>query len=85
MGDGANVMGFKVFDVSRQEDASIAEECKLIEIFDMYEFRNAADRALRGVAKRLVCLVYPPFSCCIYHPAQTTPCFAAHGLACSSS
>jgi hypothetical protein len=54
-------MGFKVFGVSRQEVASIAEECKLIEIFNMYEFRNAADRALRGVAKRLVCLVCPPF------------------------
>jgi hypothetical protein len=28
MGDGANVMRLKVFGVSRQEDASIAEECK---------------------------------------------------------
>jgi hypothetical protein len=44
--DGATVMGFKVIDVSRQEAASIASECKHIEIWDMYEFRKAADRAL---------------------------------------
>jgi hypothetical protein len=39
-------MGFKVIGVSRQEAASIASECKHIEIWDMYEFRKAADRAL---------------------------------------
>jgi len=44
--DGATVLGFKVIGVSRQEAASIAEECKHIEIWDMYEFRKAADRAL---------------------------------------
>jgi len=44
--DGATVMGFKVIGISRQEAAMIAAECKLIEIWDMYEFRKAADRAL---------------------------------------
>jgi hypothetical protein len=44
--DGATVMGFKVIGVSRQEAAMIAIECKRIEIWDMYEFRKAADRAL---------------------------------------
>jgi hypothetical protein len=44
--DGVTVMGFKVVGVSRQEAASIASECKHIEIWDMYEFRKAADRAL---------------------------------------
>src|SRR5271169_3448689 len=44
--DGSNVMGFKVIGVSRQEAAAIAAECKHIEIWDMYEFRKAADRAL---------------------------------------
>jgi hypothetical protein len=44
--DGATVMGFKVIGVSRQEAASIAIECRRIAIWDMYEFRKAADRAL---------------------------------------
>jgi hypothetical protein len=39
----ASVMGFKVIAVSRQEAAMIAAERKLIEIWDMYEFRKAAD------------------------------------------
>ena len=48
--DGATVMGFKVIGVSRQEAASIAIECKRIEIWDMYEFRKAADRALAAAS-----------------------------------
>jgi hypothetical protein len=44
--DGATVMGFKVIGVSREEAASIAKECQRIAIWDMYEFRKAADRAL---------------------------------------
>jgi hypothetical protein len=48
--DGATVLGFKVIGVSRQEAAMIAAECKLIEIWDMYEFRKAADRALGAPA-----------------------------------
>jgi hypothetical protein len=48
--DGATVMGFKVIGVSRQEAAMIAAECKHIEIWDMYEFRKAADRALGASA-----------------------------------
>lgn len=44
--DGVSMMSFNVMGVTRQEVALIAQECKLIALWDMYEFRKAADRAL---------------------------------------
>jgi hypothetical protein len=44
--DGATMLGFNVVGVTRQEVASIAEECKRIAVWDINEFRKAADRAL---------------------------------------
>jgi hypothetical protein len=47
--DGATMLGFNVVGVTRQEAASIAEECKRIALWDINEFRKAADRALGHV------------------------------------
>jgi len=44
--DGATMLGFNVVGVTRQEVASIADECKRIALWDINEFRKAADRAL---------------------------------------
>jgi hypothetical protein len=44
--NGVTVMSFSVTGVSRQEAASIAQECERIAVWDMYEIRKAADRAL---------------------------------------
>jgi hypothetical protein len=44
--DGATMLGFNVVGVTRQEVASIANECKRIALWDINEFRKAADRAL---------------------------------------
>ncbi len=46
--NGVTVMSFSVTGVTRQEAASIAEECERIAVWDMYEIRKAADRALGG-------------------------------------
>jgi hypothetical protein len=44
--NGATMMSFSVPGVTRQEAASIAEECERIAVWNMYEIRKAADRAL---------------------------------------
>ena len=44
--DGSTMLGFNVVGVTRQEVASIANECKRIALWDINEFRKAADRAL---------------------------------------
>jgi nuclear transport factor 2 (NTF2) superfamily protein len=44
--NGVTVMSFSVTGVTRQEAASIAQECEQIAVWDMYEIRKAADRAL---------------------------------------
>jgi hypothetical protein len=44
--DGSTMLGFNVVGVTRQEVASIADECKRIALWDINEFRKAADRAL---------------------------------------
>jgi len=44
--NGVIVMSFSVTGVSRQEAASIAQECERIAVWDMYEIRKATDRAL---------------------------------------
>jgi hypothetical protein len=44
--DGASMLGFNVVGVTRQEVVSIANECKRISLWDINEFRKAADRAL---------------------------------------
>jgi hypothetical protein len=44
--DGATMLGFNVVGVTRQEAASIANECKRIALWDINEFRKATDRAL---------------------------------------
>jgi hypothetical protein len=44
--DGATMLGFNVVGVTRQEVVSIAKECKRIALWDINEFRKAADRAL---------------------------------------
>jgi hypothetical protein len=44
--NGVTVMSFSVTGVTRQEAASIAQECERIAVWDMYEIRKATDRAL---------------------------------------
>ena len=44
--NGVTVMSFSVSGVTRQEAASIAQECERIAVWDMYEIRKATDRAL---------------------------------------
>jgi hypothetical protein len=44
--NGVTVTSFSVTGVTRQEAASIAQECERIAVWDMYEIRKAADRAL---------------------------------------
>jgi hypothetical protein len=44
--NGVIVMSFSVTGVTRQEAASIAQECERIAVWDMYEIRKATDRAL---------------------------------------
>jgi hypothetical protein len=46
--NGVAVMSFSVTGVTRQEAASIAQECERIAVWDMHEIRKAADRALGG-------------------------------------
>jgi hypothetical protein len=49
--NGVTVMSFSVTGVTRQEAASIAQECERIAVWDMYEIRKAADRALGASAE----------------------------------
>ncbi len=44
--NGLTAMSFSVAGVTRQEAASIAEECERIAVWDMYEIRKVADRVL---------------------------------------
>src|ERR1700686_2153712 len=44
--NGVTVMSFSVAGVTRQETASIAQECERIAVWGMYEIRKATDRAL---------------------------------------
>ncbi len=44
--NGTTVMSFSVAGITSQEAASIAGECERIAVWDMYEIRKAADRAL---------------------------------------
>jgi hypothetical protein len=50
--NGVTVMSFSVAGVTREEAASIARECERIAVWDMYEIRNAADRALGASFER---------------------------------
>jgi hypothetical protein len=44
--NGITVMSFSIAGVTLEEAASIARECERIAVWDMYEIRKAADRAL---------------------------------------
>jgi hypothetical protein len=44
--NGVTVMSFSVTGLTRQEAESIAQECERLAVWDMYEIRKAADRAL---------------------------------------
>jgi hypothetical protein len=46
--NGVTVMSFSVTSVSREEAASIAQECERMAVWDMYEIRKATDRVLGG-------------------------------------
>jgi hypothetical protein len=46
--NGVTVMRFSVTSVTRQEAASIAQECERIAVWSMYEIRKATDRALEA-------------------------------------
>ena len=49
--NGITVMSFSITGVTLQEAASIAHECESIAVWDMYEIRKAADRALGVTAQ----------------------------------
>ncbi len=51
--NGVTVMSFSVTGVTRQEAASIAEECERIAVWDMCEIRKAADRVLGASLDRV--------------------------------
>jgi len=51
--NGVTVMSFSVTGVTCQEAASIAEECERIAVWDIYEIRKAADRALGASLERV--------------------------------
>jgi len=51
--NGTTVMSFSVTGITRQEAASIAGECERIAVWDMYEIRKAADRALGASFERV--------------------------------
>ncbi len=51
--NGVTAISFSVTAVTRQEAASIAEECERIAVWDMYEIRKAADRALGASFERV--------------------------------
>jgi len=44
--NGVTAMSFSVTSVTREEAASIAQECERIAVWDIYEIRKATDRAL---------------------------------------
>jgi hypothetical protein len=51
--NGATAMSFRIAGITRQEAASIAGECERIAVWNMYEIRKAADRALRASCEPL--------------------------------
>lgn len=51
--NGTTVMIFSIACITSQEAASIAEECERIAVWDMYEIRKAADRALGASFERV--------------------------------
>ena len=50
--NGVTAISFSVAGVTRQEAESIAQECERIAVWDMYEIRKAADRALGASFER---------------------------------
>jgi len=50
--NGVTAMSFSVTSVTRREAESIAQECERIAVWDMYEIRKAADRALGASLER---------------------------------
>jgi hypothetical protein len=50
--NGVTVMSFSIAGITRQQAASIAEECEQIAVWDMLEIRKAADRALGASCER---------------------------------
>jgi len=51
--NGTTVMIFSIARITSREAASIAEECERIAVWDMYEIRKAADRALGTSVERV--------------------------------
>ncbi len=51
--NGRNALSFSVTGITRQEAGLIAAECEQIFLWDIYEFRKAADRALRASFERV--------------------------------
>ena len=51
--NGTTVMIFSIACITSQEAASIAKECERIAVWDMYEIRKAADRALGAPVERV--------------------------------
>ena len=51
--NGTSVMNFSIEGITRQEAAAIAGECERIAVWNMYEIRKAADRALRASCEPL--------------------------------
>jgi hypothetical protein len=51
--NGRTALSFSVTDITHQEAALIAVECEQIVLWDIYEFRKAADRALGASFARL--------------------------------
>ncbi len=50
--NAVTVMSFSIAGITRQQAASIAEECEQIAVWDMLEIRKAADRALGASFER---------------------------------
>jgi hypothetical protein len=51
--NGRTALSFSVTGITRQEAGLIAAECEQIFLWDIYEFRKAADRALRASLERV--------------------------------
>jgi hypothetical protein len=51
--DGCTALSFSVTGITRQEAALIALECEQIVLWDIYEFRKAADRVLGASFERV--------------------------------
>jgi hypothetical protein len=51
--NGRTALSFSVTGITRQEAALIAAECEQIVLWNIYEFRKAADRALGASFERV--------------------------------